>query len=91
MPELKKPTWLVAPLLEPRSPFSLCAAVGTTISTARGKGTSVIRNSSKGNVKRRVKEAAGSLSGNKDLESEERTDQDKGTLGKKGTVKDLLG
>ncbi len=42
-------------------------------------------------VKGRVKEAAGSLSGNKDLKSEGRTDQDKGTFEKKGAVKDLLG
>jgi uncharacterized protein YjbJ (UPF0337 family) len=51
----------------------------------------VVRNSSKGNVKGCVREAAGSLSGNKGLKSEEQTNQDKGTLGKKGPVKDLLG
>jgi uncharacterized protein YjbJ (UPF0337 family) len=42
-------------------------------------------------VKGRAKEAAGSLSDNKDLKSEGRTDQDKGTLKKKGAAKDLLG
>jgi uncharacterized protein YjbJ (UPF0337 family) len=43
-------------------------------------------------VKGRAKEAAGSLRGNKDLKSEGRTDQDKGTLKKKkGAAKDLLG
>ena len=42
-------------------------------------------------AKGRTKEAAGSLSGNKDLKSEGRTDQDKGTLKKKkGAAKDLL-
>ena len=39
----------------------------------------------------RAKEAAGSLSGNKDLKSEGRTDHNKGTLKKKkGAAKDLL-
>lgn len=42
-------------------------------------------------AKGRAKEAAGSLSGNKDLTSEGRADQDRGTLKKKGAVKDLLG
>lgn len=36
-----------------------------------------------------VKEAAGPLSGNKDLKSEGRGDQDKGTLKKKGAAKDF--
>ena len=39
----------------------------------------------------RAKEAAGSLTGNKDRKAEGRADQDKGTLKKKkGAVKDLL-
>lgn len=42
-------------------------------------------------AKDRAKEAAGSLSGNKDLTSEGRADQDRGTLKKKDAVKDLLG
>ena len=42
-------------------------------------------------AKGRAKEAADSASGNKDLKSEGRTDQDKGTLKKKGAAKDLLG
>jgi uncharacterized protein YjbJ (UPF0337 family) len=45
-------------------------------------------------AKGRAKEVAGSLSDksdNKDLKSEGRTDQDKGTLKKKGAAKDLLG
>ena len=43
-------------------------------------------------AKGRAKEAAGSLSDNKDLKSKERTDQDEGTLKKKkGAAKDLLG
>jgi uncharacterized protein YjbJ (UPF0337 family) len=42
-------------------------------------------------AKGRAKEAAGSLTGNEDLKSEGRTDQDKGTLNKKkGAAKDLL-
>lgn len=42
-------------------------------------------------TKGRAKEAAGSLSGNKDLKSEGRADQDRGTLKKKkGALKDLL-
>jgi uncharacterized protein YjbJ (UPF0337 family) len=42
-------------------------------------------------AKGRVKEAAGSLTGNKDKKAEGRKDQDKGTLkDKKGAVKDLL-
>ncbi len=42
-------------------------------------------------VKGRAKEAGGSLTGNKNLKSEGRADQDKGTLKKKkGAVKDLL-
>ncbi len=43
-------------------------------------------------AKGRAKEAAGSVSGNKDLPSEGRTDEDKGTLKKKkGAAKDLVG
>ena len=39
----------------------------------------------------RAKEAAGSLTGNKDRKAEGRADQDKGTLKKKkGALKDLL-
>jgi uncharacterized protein YjbJ (UPF0337 family) len=39
----------------------------------------------------RAKEAAGSLTGNKDKKAEGRAEQDKGTLKKKkGAVKDLL-
>ncbi len=38
----------------------------------------------------RAKEATGSLTGNKDRKAEGRADQDKGTLKKKGAVKDLL-
>ena len=42
-------------------------------------------------AKGRIKEAAGSLTGNKDKKAEGRADQDKGTLkDKKGAVKDLL-
>jgi uncharacterized protein YjbJ (UPF0337 family) len=42
-------------------------------------------------AKGRVKEAASSLTGNKDKKAEGRKDQDKGTLkDKKGAVKDLL-
>ena len=42
-------------------------------------------------VKGRAKEAAGSLTGNKDKKAEGRADQDKGTLKeKKGAAKDLL-
>jgi uncharacterized protein YjbJ (UPF0337 family) len=42
-------------------------------------------------AKGRIKEAAGSLTGDKDRKAEERKDQDKGTLkDKKGAVKDLL-
>ncbi len=41
-------------------------------------------------AKGRAKEAADSVSANKNLQSEERTDQDKGTLKKKGATKDLL-
>ena len=42
-------------------------------------------------AKGRAKEAAGSLSGNKDKKAEGRADQDKGTLKKKkGAAKDLL-
>jgi len=62
------------------------------------KGTPVPRNSRKGQnegsmdkVKGRAKEAAGSLRGNKDLQSEGRTDQYKCILKKKGATKDLLG
>jgi uncharacterized protein YjbJ (UPF0337 family) len=62
------------------------------------KGIQVARNSRKDKnegamdkAKGRAKEAAGSMSGNKDLKSEGRTDQDKGTLKKKkGAAKDLL-
>ena len=38
----------------------------------------------------RAKEATGSLTGNKDNKAEGRAEQDKGTLKKKGAVKDLL-
>ena len=38
----------------------------------------------------RAKEAGGSLTGNRDKKAEGRADQDKGTLEKKGAVKDLL-
>ena len=42
-------------------------------------------------AKGRAKEAAGSLTGNKDKKSEGRAEQDKGTLkDKKGAAKDLL-
>jgi uncharacterized protein YjbJ (UPF0337 family) len=41
-------------------------------------------------VKSRMKEAGGSLTGNKDRKAEGRADQDKGTIKKKGTAKDLL-
>jgi uncharacterized protein YjbJ (UPF0337 family) len=42
-------------------------------------------------AKGRVKEAASSLTGNKDRKAEGRADQDKGTLKKKkGAAKDLL-
>ena len=41
-------------------------------------------------VKGRAKEAIGSLSGNEDQKAEGHTDQDKGTLKKKGAAKDLL-
>jgi uncharacterized protein YjbJ (UPF0337 family) len=42
-------------------------------------------------AKGRAKEAAGSLTGNKDRKAEGRADQDKGTLKKKkGAAKDLL-
>jgi len=41
-------------------------------------------------TKGRAKEAAGSLSGNKDRKAEGQADQDKGTLKKKGAAKDLL-
>lgn len=42
-------------------------------------------------AKGRLKEAGGSLTGNKDKKAEGRTDQDKGTLKKKkGAAKDLL-
>jgi uncharacterized protein YjbJ (UPF0337 family) len=42
-------------------------------------------------AKGRVKEAAGSLTGNKDRKAQGRADQDKGTLKKKkGVAKDLL-
>jgi uncharacterized protein YjbJ (UPF0337 family) len=42
-------------------------------------------------AKGRAKEAAGSLTGNKDRKAEGQADQDKGTLKKKkGTAKDLL-
>jgi uncharacterized protein YjbJ (UPF0337 family) len=42
-------------------------------------------------AKGRVKEAAGSLTGDKDKKAEGRKDQDKGTLkDKKGAAKDLL-
>ena len=41
-------------------------------------------------AKGRAKEAMGSLTGDKDLKSEWRADQDKGTLKKKGALKDLL-
>lgn len=43
-------------------------------------------------VKGRTKEAAGSLTGDKNKKSEGQADQDKGTLKKKkGAAKDLLG
>ncbi len=42
-------------------------------------------------AKGRAKEALGSLTRDKDLKSEGRADQDKGTLKKKGALKDLLG
>ena len=62
------------------------------------KGTRVARDSSKDKnegamdkAKGRAKEAAGSLSGNKDKKAEGQADQDKGTLKKKkGAAKDLL-
>ena len=38
----------------------------------------------------RAKEATGSLTGSKDRKAERGADQDKGTLKKKGAVKDLL-
>jgi uncharacterized protein YjbJ (UPF0337 family) len=38
----------------------------------------------------RAKEATGSLTGNKDKKAEGRAEQDKGTLKKKGALKDLL-
>ncbi len=64
----------------------------------RGKNPPVAGNSSKDKnegtmdkPKGRAEEAAGSLGGNKDLKSEERTNQDKGTLKKKSAAKDLLG
>jgi uncharacterized protein YjbJ (UPF0337 family) len=38
----------------------------------------------------RAKEATGSLTGNKDKKAEGRAGQDKGTLKKKGALKDLL-
>jgi uncharacterized protein YjbJ (UPF0337 family) len=41
-------------------------------------------------AKGRAKEAAGSLTGNKDKKAEGQADQDKGTLKKKGAAKDLL-
>ena len=42
-------------------------------------------------AKGRIKEAAGSLTGDKDKKAEGRADQDKGTLkDKKGAAKDLL-
>jgi len=42
-------------------------------------------------AKGRMKEAAGSLTGDKDKKAKGRADQDKGTLkGKKGSAKDLL-
>ncbi|MDP9480387.1 MAG: CsbD family protein [Actinomycetota bacterium] len=42
-------------------------------------------------AKGRAKEAAGSLTGNKDKKAEGQADQDKGTLkDKKGAAKDLL-
>jgi uncharacterized protein YjbJ (UPF0337 family) len=65
---------------------------------ARRKDTLVARDSRKDKsegamdkAKGRVKEAAGSLTGNKDRKAEGRADQDKGTLKKKkGAAKDLL-
>jgi uncharacterized protein YjbJ (UPF0337 family) len=43
------------------------------------------------NAKGRIKEATGSLTGNKDRKAEGRAEQDKGTLKeKKGAAKDLL-
>ena len=39
----------------------------------------------------RAKEAVGFMSGNKDLKSQGRNDQDKGTLKKKSATKNLLG
>jgi uncharacterized protein YjbJ (UPF0337 family) len=41
-------------------------------------------------AKGRAKEAAGSLTGNKDRKAEGHADQDRGTLRKKGAAKDLL-
>ena len=38
----------------------------------------------------RTKEAGGTLTGNKDKKAEGRAEQDKGTLKKKGALKDLL-
>ena len=64
----------------------------------RGKDTRMGRDSRKDKnegaldkAKGRAKEAAGSLSGNKDRKAEGQADQDKGTLKKKkGAAKDLL-
>ncbi len=63
-----------------------------------GKGQVVPKRSSQDKIegvvdkaKGRIKEAAGTLTGNKDKKAEGRADRDKGTLkGKKGAVKDLL-
>ena len=69
-----------------------------TLVCRRGKDTPMGRDSAKDKnegamdkAKGRAKEAAGSLSGNKDRKAEGQADQDKGTLKKKkGAAKDLL-
>jgi uncharacterized protein YjbJ (UPF0337 family) len=70
----------------------------TLCTNERGKDTPMGRDSRKDKnegaldkAKGRAKEAAGSLSGNKDRKAEGQADQDKGTLKKKkGAAKDLL-
>ena len=69
-----------------------------TLAYERGKDTPMGRDSRKDKnegavdkAKGRAKEAAGSLTGNKDRKAEGQADQDKGTLKKKkGAAKDLL-
>jgi uncharacterized protein YjbJ (UPF0337 family) len=69
-----------------------------TLSYNRGKDSRMGRDSRKDKnegtldkAKGRAKEAAGSLTGNKDRKAEGQADQDKGTLKKKkGAAKDLL-